>query len=45
VHTTRRYGQLSAAIAAIKEKGVLTGKRIERREVGGPGEFEARTMS
>jgi hypothetical protein len=39
------YGQLSAAIAAIKEKGVLTGKRIERGEVGGPGEFEARTMS
>jgi hypothetical protein len=27
-------GQLSAAIAAIKEKGVLSGQRIERREVG-----------
>jgi hypothetical protein len=34
-------GQLSAAVAAIKEKGVLTGKRIERTEVGAPGEFEA----
>jgi len=32
-------GQLSAAIAAIKEIGVLTGLRIERRERGGPGEF------
>jgi hypothetical protein len=31
--------QLSAAIAAIKEIGVLTGLRIERRERGGPGEF------
>ena len=28
-------------IAAIKEKGVLSGKRVERRESGGPGEFEA----
>jgi hypothetical protein len=36
-------GQLSAAVAAIKEKGVLTGKRIERSEVGGPGEFDALT--
>jgi phage terminase small subunit len=34
-------GQLSAAVAAIKEKGVLTGKRIERSELGAPGEFEA----
>jgi hypothetical protein len=31
------------AIAAIKEKGVLTGKRIERSEIGGPSEFEALT--
>jgi hypothetical protein len=31
--------QLSAAIAAIKEIGVLTGLRIERRERGWPGEF------
>jgi len=34
-------GQLNAAIAAIKEKGVLSGERIERSEVGPPGEFEA----
>jgi hypothetical protein len=34
-------GQLSAAVAAIKEKGVLRGQRIERREVGRPGEFVA----
>jgi hypothetical protein len=33
-------GQLNAAVAAIKEKGVLSGKRIERSEVGGPGEFD-----
>jgi hypothetical protein len=36
--------QFSAAIAAIKEKGVLSGARIERSEVGAPGEFDA-TMS
>jgi hypothetical protein len=33
-------GQLSAAVSALKEKGVLSGKRVERREVGGPGEFD-----
>jgi hypothetical protein len=33
-------GQLSAAVAAIKEKGVLTGKRIERSEIGTPCEFD-----
>jgi hypothetical protein len=33
----------SAAVAAIKEKGVLSGQRIERREIGAPGEFEALT--
>ena len=32
--------QYSAAVAAIKEKGVLSGHRVERREIGGPGEFE-----
>ena len=32
-------GQLSAAIAAIKEKGVLSGKRIEKQETGKPGDF------
>jgi hypothetical protein len=29
--------QLGAAVAAIKEKGVLSGKRAERSEVGAPG--------
>jgi len=33
-------GQLSAAVSALKEKGVLSGKRIERAEIGGPGEFD-----
>jgi hypothetical protein len=33
-------GQLSAAVTAIKEKGVLFGMRIERSEIGSPGEFE-----
>ena len=32
-------GQISAAVSAIKEKGVLTGTWIERQEVGRPGEF------
>jgi phage terminase small subunit len=32
-------GQYAAAVAAIKEKGVLSGKRIERSERGQPGEF------
>jgi hypothetical protein len=36
-------GQLSAAVTAIKEKGILSGKRIERREIGAPGEFETMT--
>jgi hypothetical protein len=27
-------------VSAIKEKGILSGKRIERAEVGAPGEFE-----
>jgi hypothetical protein len=26
-------------LAAVKEKGVLSGKRVERRESGAPGEF------
>lgn len=33
-------GQLSAAVTAIKEKGVLSGKRVERSEIGAPGEFD-----
>ena len=32
--------QFSAAIAALQEIGTLSGLRIERREVGRPGEFE-----
>lgn len=33
-------GQVSAAVAAIKEIGVLSGKRIERAETGNPGDFD-----
>ena len=32
--------QFSAAVAALQEIGTLSGLRIERREVGRPGEFE-----
>jgi hypothetical protein len=35
--------QLSAANTAIKVKSVLTGKWIERAEVGAPGEYETMT--
>src|SRR5260370_32037851 len=31
--------QFSAAIAAVREKGILSGKRVERSERGPPGEF------
>jgi hypothetical protein len=33
-------GQLSAAVAAIREIGVLSGQSIERKEVGPPGAFD-----
>jgi len=33
-------GQLSAAVAAIKEVGILSGQRVERKEVGPPGAFD-----
>lgn len=33
--------QFAAAIAAIREKGVLSGRRVERSERGQPGEFES----
>jgi hypothetical protein len=33
--------QLSAANAAIREKSILSGHRIERSEIGSPGEFDA----
>ena len=29
-----------AAVAAIKEKGVLSGQRVERKEVGPPDSFD-----
>jgi hypothetical protein len=32
--------QLGAAVAALREIGTLVGLRIDRREVGSPGEFE-----
>src|SRR6516164_1691466 len=35
----RRDGQYAAAMTAVKEIGILTGIRIERRESGAPGEF------
>jgi hypothetical protein len=40
-------GQLSALVSALKEKGVLSGKRIERAEIGAPGEpaFHSSTTS
>lgn len=33
-------GQCAAAVAATREKGVLSGKRIERSEMGKPGDFD-----
>jgi hypothetical protein len=35
----RERGQFSAAIAAVKEIGILSGVRIERSERGAPHEF------
>ena len=35
-----KSGQLAAAGTAIRELGVLTGHRVERAEIGGPGEFD-----
>lgn len=35
-----KESQISAGVAAVKEIGILTGLRIDRREVGAPGEFE-----
>jgi hypothetical protein len=35
------HKQYGAAVTALREKAVLSGHRIERSEVGGPGEFEA----
>jgi hypothetical protein len=36
----RKDGQNAAAVAALKELGVLSGIRIERSERGAPGEFD-----
>jgi phage terminase small subunit len=36
-----RTEQPSAAISAIREKGIISGKRIERSENAKPGEFDA----
>jgi hypothetical protein len=36
-----KVNQLGAANTAIKGKAILSGKWIERAEVGGPGEFDA----
>jgi hypothetical protein len=33
-------GQFNAGIGALKELGVLSGKRVERSERGEPGEFD-----
>ena len=33
-------GEFNAAISALKELGVLSGKRVERSERGEPGEFD-----
>ena len=35
-----KHRQLSAAVSAVREIGLLTGLRIDRREVGSPGELE-----
>jgi hypothetical protein len=32
--------QLSAGVSAAKEISILTGHRIEKSEIGGPGEFD-----
>jgi hypothetical protein len=36
----KESGQTAAAVAALKEIGVLSGIRIERSERGSPGEFD-----
>jgi hypothetical protein len=39
LHGGATTGPKTAALAAVKEKGVLTGVRVERNEQGSPGEF------
>jgi len=36
-----KNGREGAAVNATKEKSILSGHRIERSEVGGPGELDA----
>jgi hypothetical protein len=36
----KQSGQSAAAVAALKEIGLLSGIRIERSERGSPGEFD-----
>jgi hypothetical protein len=38
-------GQLSAGVNAVKEMSILAGRRVERSEIGSPGEFEAMSDS
>jgi hypothetical protein len=38
-------GRLSAAGTAIKEISILTGHRVERSEVGAPGEYDALALA
>jgi hypothetical protein len=47
VHRLRALesGQLSAAVATIREMGVLSGMRVERKEVGQPGDFLLSNLS
>jgi hypothetical protein len=33
-------GQLGAGVSAVKEISILTGHRVERAEIGGPGDFD-----
>lgn len=39
----RELGQLGSAIQAVKLRAQLKGHLIERKEIGGPGDFEAMT--
>jgi hypothetical protein len=39
----RAERRFSAAVSALKELGILSGKRLERSEQGTPGEFDHMT--
>jgi hypothetical protein len=36
-----KSGQCGAGIRAVAELGILSGHRVERAEIGAPGEFDA----